>query len=204
MTFYPLGFDVFAARLQETGSTPSCPRGYYPGAPQVCGNPAMFSWIRLAVLVAVLVGAWALPTSAQAHGTGSRWMSGEKTLAVYFHYSTGEPMSWVKVKVFGPGDGQTEFVSARTDRNGKFAFLPDKTGPWRVEASDDEGHKAVADALYALPDVQDSGTHQEILPSSPPEGTEGNPFWMRAVLGMSLILNIFMGMAFMRRKTGRR
>ena len=157
----------------------------------------------LAVLAVVVSGAWAFPTNAQAHGTGLRWLSGEEpAMAVYFHYSTGEPMAWDKIKVYGPGDEKTEFVIARTDRNGKFAFLPDRPGHWRVEASDDEGHKAVAEAEYQ-PMSQTPANPSGVLPQESTQVTAQASLWMRAVFGVSLIFNVSMGLALMRRKMGR-
>ncbi len=159
--------------------------------------------VCVAALFTVLVLAWALPSGARAHGTGTRWLEDERALAVYFHYSTGEPMSWVKVRVFGPGDGKLEFVSARTDRNGRFAFLPDTPGHWRVEALDEQGHRAMAETEFApmadkakgpaavgmAGDGKDGGDRQIALPVT----------W-RAVLGVSLILNGFLAAMLMRRR----
>ena len=200
---HSLGFDVCGARLQETGFRSPCPGSSGRDARQSGGHPVLFTWRRLtslAVLLVVLVVAWALPPSARAHGTGSRWLDGgEPTLAVYFHYSTGEPMSWNKVKVYGPGDEKTEFVASRTDRNGKFAFMPDRPGHWRVEASDDEGHKAVAETEYQPAGRTSASDH--VSSKAGPENGGPGPFWMRVVLGVSLVLNLFVGASFLKRKS---
>lgn len=151
----------------------------------------------------VLALAAALPPSAAAHGVGSRWLEGGPApRAVLFHYSTGEPMAYAKVKVFGPRDDKMEYQSARTDRAGVFAFLPDGPGPWRVEASDDEGHKAVAEV--SVPDAAaPSGTSSEnvSLPKSAPQAIEPRPVWESALLGASLTLNLFTGAALWRGRT---
>lgn len=172
--------------------------------------------MRLTCLALLVLAAWAFPPNAQAHGTGSRLLDGaDPVRALYFHYSSGEPMAWVKIRVYGPGDEKMEFQSARTDKLGRFAFLPDRTGPWRVEASDDEGHKAVAEVAVELPDPgaakagvgQQPGIGTEIqagasspLPQTQAQGREQDPQWMRALLGVSLILNLFAGAALVRRK----
>lgn len=165
--------------------------------------------IRLALLALLMPAAWAFPPNAQAHGTGSRLLDGaDPVRSLYFHYSSGEPMSWVKIKVYGPGDEKMEFQSARTDKLGRFAFLPDRNGPWRVEASDDEGHKAVADITVEPAPVPTGPAHAGTrdpepahpLPQTHAQDREQDPQWMRALLGVSLILNLFMGAALVRRK----
>lgn len=169
--------------------------------------------IRLAFLALLMLAAWAFPPNAQAHGTGSRLLDGSDPVrSLYFHYSSGEPMSWVKIKVYGPGDEKMEFQSARTDKLGRFAFLPDRNGPWRVEASDDEGHKAVAELFVEASPVAggpaQAGTREaepaRLLPQAHAQDREQDPQWMRALLGVSLILNLFTGAALVRRnKAGR-
>jgi nickel transport protein len=109
-------------------------------------------------------------------------------------------MAWNKVRVFGPGDEKTEFVVARTDRNGRFAFLPDRPGLWRVEASDDEGHKAVAETEYR-PAASSGASSAMAAPGSGSYSEGAGPPWMRAVLGVSLVLNLFVGAAFLKRKS---
>ncbi|MBI4804871.1 MAG: hypothetical protein HY795_06520 [Desulfovibrio sp.] len=210
MTNTLLGQGVSGARLQESGSGQACPRGFAPGVRTGRGRPAIDVRIRLVSLAVVLVAAWALPPSARAHGTGSRWLDGgQRALAVYFHYSGGEPMAWNKVKVFGPGDEKTEFVAARTDRNGRFAFLPDRPGLWRVEVADDEGHKAVAETDYhpASPPASQAAPSEAAAPGTGPasgnalpDNARLGPLWLRILLGVSLTLNLFVGAAFLKRK----
>lgn len=170
--------------------------------------------IRLASLALAAAVAWALPPSARAHGTGARLLQpGDTARSVLFHYSSGEPMAWVRIKVFAP-QGPGEFVIARTDPNGIFAFVPDGPGLWRVEAQDDEGHKAVidvhVDASFAAagPESTAAGTpgqtgEPQVLPPEPSHGRERNPLVLRALLGISLIGNLFLGLAFARKRQTR-
>ena len=81
-----------------------------------------------------------LPQTALAHG-----VEGEVTLfsggvVVTATYDTGEPMSYAKVEVYAP-DSKIKFQTGRTDRNGRFAFVPDMPGKWRVIISDGIGHQ---------------------------------------------------------------
>ncbi len=157
--------------------------------------------VRLTIRVAVLAMAWAFPTIAQAHGVGSRWRDdGRNVRAVTFAYVSGEPMAYVKIKVFGPGDEKMEFQNGRADRQGVFAFVPDKPGPWRVEAQDEEGHKAVAETVVA----SETGNSVELL--TPPAGKDkdqGAP-WLRAAFGVSAIFNVFAVIAWLRLAARRR
>ena len=125
-----------------------------------------------------------------AHGTAAHWLDSSKdqTLSIAFSYSTGEPMAAVKINVYGPN--KTKFITAQTDRNGKFAFLPDQPGLWRVEAYDADGHKAVAAKMF-----------QSITTTSK---DPTNYYWLKGLLGLSLILNIFVLIRTIRQRTGRK
>lgn len=144
-------------------------------------------------LTLVLACALALPAIARAHGTGSRWLEGQAApLAVLFHYSTGEPMSWVAAKVYGPGDTAMEYQAAHTDKAGVLAFVPDRPGLWRVEAQDDQGHKAVAE----------TNMDGALARNAQAEGQAGGqaPSPLRsAALGLSILLNISLGLMLWRR-----
>lgn len=130
-------------------------------------------------------------TPAQAHGTGSRWLDGQAApLAVLFHYSTGEPMAWVSARVYGPGDTAMEYQAAHTDKAGVLAFVPDRPGIWRVEAQDDQGHKAVAETTVEadlVRSAQQGGQNQAASPLR------------SAALGVSLLLNLVLGLLLWRR-----
>ncbi len=143
------------------------------------------------VLALVLACALALPAPAQAHGTGSRWLDGQTApLAVLFHYSTGEPMSWVSAKVYGPSDTAMEYQDARTDKAGVLAFVPDRPGPWRVEALDDQGHKAVAETNVDTSLARSAQSDSQAQAASPLRS---------AALGLSILLNISLGLLLWRR-----
>ena len=171
--------------------------------------------IRLISLALAVFVAWALPTSARAHGTGARLLPpSDQVRGVLFHYSSGEPMAWARVKVFAP-EAPGEFLVSRTDPNGTFVFLPDRPGVWRVQAQDDDGHKATLEV--ALPAPSGSGPHADpaasgpgkeaaapqALPPAPPQDREQDPLLWRALLGISLIANLFLGLAFWRKRLSR-
>ena len=77
---------------------------------------------------------------AQAHGVGARSL-GPGAQSVEFYYASGEPMAYVAVRLFAPGDAAVPFVDGRADKLGRFAFLPSEPGAWTARAEDGEGHK---------------------------------------------------------------
>ena len=121
-----------------------------------------------------------LVTSASvfAHGTGYR-SSSLKPVALEFVYSTGETMSYREAKVFSPKDGKFAYQSGRTDENGRFSFVPDVSGKWRVIVRDEEGHQCTAELDVTVNEgVSVPQSHTDLV--------------TRAILGVSIIFNIAM------------
>lgn len=108
-----------------------------------------------------------------------------------FSYSTGEAMSYAKIKLYAP-DGR-EVLSSVSDRNGLAVFVPDETGVWVVAAEDGMGHKA---SLNVTVDEQKNGGAAES--DTPGGGIAKTPKALRVILGLSLLLNIFCVWALLR------
>ncbi len=135
---------------------------------------------------------WFCPQPVAAHGTGCRILSDNKAMTAEFYYSDGEAMSYAGVLVFGPGDEKTEYQNGRTDRNGRFAFYPDKNGTWRIEANDGMGHKAQAAVEVREEKSAETEAEKNISPSHAESGNKGtSSMLLKSVLGLSLIFNIF-------------
>lgn len=138
---------------------------------------------RSKLQILVVVAGMALGSVAAAHGHGTVYqvLEDTPTVAAEFAYADGKPMQYSAVLVFGPDDDEVEHQNGRTDRLGRFAFCPDRSGTWRVEVSDGMGHKVVAEV-----DVQmDSGTaaavgHQGL----------GGSVAAKTVAGLSLLANV--------------
>lgn len=93
-----------------------------------------YRWPTIFFLAVIL-----LPSpSLYAHGVRGEVDAGG--MVVSAQYSTGEPMSYAKVKISAPGAKFT-FQSGRTDRNGRFCFFPDAPGDWEVIVDDEMGHR---------------------------------------------------------------
>ena len=138
------------------------------------------------ILTGLAVLLVSLCSSSYAHGTGYR-QSSMNSIALEFSYSTGEAMSYREARVFSPNDTQYAYQSGRTDESGRFSFIPNVKGEWHVIVRDEEGHQC--EAKLDITDEFISGT--ETASSSPSNGifTE-TELIMRAVLGVSIIMNI--------------
>lgn len=87
----------------------------------------------LAILVAILF-AGALHAHALSHSAQSG-----SAVIVELRYGDGSPFNYEAAEVFRPGETEP-FLTGRTDANGRLAFVPDRTGDWRVRAFSEDGH----------------------------------------------------------------
>ena len=115
-----------------------------------------------------------------AHGVGYR-ESELQAIPLEFFYSTGEKMSYCEASVFSPNDSKFAAQTGRTDEAGRFAFIPDVSGDWRVVVSDGQGHRCEA-VIMVAPSAS--------LRSAPPLTQERQGKTVPALLGVSIIFNI--------------
>ncbi len=83
----------------------------------------------LALLRVMPVSAHAIHATADTGG-----------VVVSASFADDAPAVGLFVSVFAPGESE-RFVSGKTDRNGCFAFMPDKSGDWDVLVYDRMGHR---------------------------------------------------------------
>jgi len=117
-----------------------------------------------------------LPVQIEAHGVEGRIESGGVVVAA--SYQGGEVMSHARVTVQAPDSGKT-YQKGNTDRNGRFAFAPDKPGTWRLVIADDMGHR------LDFPVVVEAN-HLGVKTSQPAASSLGTA--VKAFFGVSLIL----------------
>ena len=113
-----------------------------------------------------------------AHGVGFREIS-MKSVSLEFFYSTGEKMSYCDAKVFSPNDSKFAVQSGRTDEQGRFSFIPDTEGEWKIIVNDAQGHQCEAKIKISEDKIVESN---EI-------SFENSEIFFRALLGVSLIFN---------------
>lgn len=126
---------------------------------------------------------------AFAHGVGYR-DAGLKAVALEFFYSTGEKMSYREARVYSPADDKFAVQSGRTDEQGRFAFVPDVSGDWRVIVRDEEGHQC--EAVITIAQEFLDGTEQQQIAPEHEAVPQGMDLVIRALLGVSIIFNIAM------------
>lgn len=111
---------------------------------------------------------------------------------------------------------KAEYQNGRTDASGRFSFVPDAPGKWTVVMTDGQGHRGEAVIDYSPPLPEAAGTSEQMEQSalraqtgtpspgiSPKPGAipakvanhtqnslQGLPNTLKAVLGLSLLLNI--------------
>jgi len=128
------------------------------------------------VILATIAPAW-------GHGTEGFTEKAEGAL-VSAGYDDGEPMSYAEVEIIGPVS-DTPFQKGRTDRNGRFMFLPDRKGLWQIVIKDGMGHRLALE--WEITDLKGDikavkPTEPRFLKSSRPQGI---------IMGMSIIFGLF-------------
>lgn len=165
----------------------------------------------LVLAAAILV--LCMTVRAQAHGvTMTTRLLDDDIVVTFAKYSTGEPMAYAEVTVYAPGKDDVAYQNGNADSQGRFAFLPTSHGAWRIVVNDGMGHRA-----ETMVDVEqggspdgigaDQGTKKEpgtaaeiVTASSTQTAVAVAPRWMGAALGISIILNVFLVLSYIRRR----
>ncbi len=108
-------------------------------------------------------------------------------------YDGGEPMSYAAVEITRKGE-DLPFQTGRTDRNGCFAFTPDKPGTWQIVVKDGMGHRLSVnreiDKIHALAENTAS-----LNPAEQGEKTGSLSRLEKALAGIAIIFGLS-GLAF--------
>lgn len=107
---------------------------------------------------------------------------------VELRYGDDSPFSYESAEVYRPGE-TVPFLAGRTDANGRLAFVPDRSGDWRVRAFSEDGHGGD----FTVAAVAESGT------SAPSAG-------LSTVAGLTVGVSILFGLfglwsLFLRKKS---
>ncbi|GMO46126.1 MAG: hypothetical protein Ta2G_01180 [Termitinemataceae bacterium] len=152
----------------------------------LCGGRPRNAPMLLALLL--------LPVFVYAHGVEVDDVTAEGLTVhtVQFRYSTGEPMSFAKIKIYPPStaDKNVESLVSISDRNGIFSFVPDEEGTWRIDIEDGMGHSgsiSVATNVSEKSSTNVSAINKKLLRA------------LTAILGLSLVLNFFTAWYFVMR-----
>lgn len=131
---------------------------------------------------------------AAAHALYAADTRHEGLVLVQFAYAGGERPTYARVEVYSPSDDKVEFQNGRTDAQGRFAFMPDAPGRWRIIMADNMGHRVE----HTVEVKAMAGA------SSPANGTAAGPggfsLPLRLLLGLSLLANMALAATALRRK----
>jgi nickel transport protein len=142
-----------------------------------------------AFLIVLVTGA-----TAEAHGTDYRLLDPESAIVVEFIYADNMPMSYAEILVYSPENDRIEYQNGRTDINGRFAFYPEISGRWSIQADDGTGH--LQRVLIEIdPNITDETGMGSVSGRSNSNGHHQTlPRTWGIVLGISLIFNLFLGL----------
>ena len=149
----------------------------------------------IALTALLLFGA----AQAQAHALYAAHSWQGTVALVQFAYAGGQVPTYAKVEVYGPADANVECQNGRTDAQGRFAFMPDTPGQWRIIMADNMGHR-VEHAVHASAGqgaAQSQGKPSAAVASP---GVGGFTLPLRILLGLSLLANMALGAAALRRR----
>ena len=127
---------------------------------------------RLGLLALVGLSASAHDLVLTAERTGA-------AVVIRAAYAGTEPCPFAATEIFSPAAAKTEYQNGRTDRTGRFAFVPDQPGNWRVVVDDELGHRVELTVPVA------EGATLAV------SGTQ--PVWQKALTGAALILGLMGG-----------
>ena len=134
----------------------------------------------IALTALLLFGA----AQAQAHALYAAHSWQGTVALVQFAYAGGQVPTYAKVEVYSPADAKVEFQNGRTDAQGRFAFMPDTPGQWRIIMADNMGHRVVHETTVA----ENGGAAPTADAATDAWGRFATP--LRALLGVSLLLNL--------------
>ena len=169
----------------------------------------------IALTALLLFGA----AQAQAHALYAAHSWQGTVALVQFAYAGGDVPTYAKVEVYSPADSKVEFQNGRTDAQGRFAFMPDAQGQWRIIMADNMGHRVehAVDVSPAQGSAQGAtregaqetaqGIAQGAAPNTDKPATTGATpgvgefsVPLRVLLGLSLLANMALGAAVLRRR----
>ena len=158
-------------------------------------------------MAAIVLGALLslVASQAQAHALYAAHTWQGAVALVQFAYAGGEQPTYAKVEVYSPADSKVEFQNGRTDAQGRFAFMPDAPGQWRIIMADNMGHRVEhAVEVSADPTAQQAAAQNaDNAASGPTPGVGGFSIPLRILLGLSLLANMALIAAALRRRQKR-
>lgn len=146
-----------------------------------------------AICLAALLLMVGTAAQAPAHALYAADTRHDGVVLVQFAYSSGEQPTYAKVEVYSPADDKVEFQNGRTDAQGRFAFMPDTPGRWRIIMADNMGHRVEHP-------VEIAATGSSTAGNASAAGPGGFSLSLRILLGLSLLANMALAVAMLHRR----
>jgi nickel transport protein len=146
--------------------------------------------MRKCFLMLVLVS---IAASVSAHGVNIAVRMEPPAVVVEAAYSGGEVLSNARFEIYAPDSETVSFQNGQTDANGMFAFLPDKSGQWKIVVDDGLGHRKTQDIDVNADFFQaENADGREIQTQDEAGDVESNslPMAYKIVLGLCLIFGL--------------
>jgi len=148
--------------------------------------------LRLTVIAAALVAVFGA-ASLSGHGLEIEVRMTPPAVVVRAAYADAESAAYAAVKIYGPGETRAEYQIGNADASGRFAFIPDRAGDWRLVVDDELGHRRER-TIPVDEDFLKAAARMSEDPAAPPAGggriPSGSqpPLAVRALVGVALIL----------------
>lgn len=137
----------------------------------------------------VMAAGLMLPAAvASAHGVAHQ-VERARAVTVTFTYPDGAPLAFADFQVHGPQDPRPA-AAGLTDRAGRVVFLPDRPGAWTVRVTTVDGHGAEVALDIPADDLAAARPGRPASAEGAGPATVSDARWLRALLGVALILVI--------------
>jgi nickel transport protein len=125
-----------------------------------------------------------------SYGHSINYQVQEKGVAVRAFYSEKDPSSYSQYEIWGPGDKEDlPHQTGRTDKNGFLAFVPDRSGNWKIRlwGESSHGYHGFTVDVQVDKDLNLEGFSKPLLATH-----------TKLITGLSLIFGIFGIYAFLK------
>lgn len=141
--------------------------------------------------VVILIAVFTLLTlRGNAHGVVTDVKMTGSAVIVTSSYSPSEPLVDAVVTLYSPANPQEIWQNGRTDKNGRFAFLPETAGDWTFSVDDQKGHRGKI--TIPVPDQivnqADAGTPGSVSGEQMKESGVSQVY--KVIIGLSLIFGL--------------
>ncbi|HOE96737.1 MAG TPA: hypothetical protein PLS90_07520 [Candidatus Sumerlaeota bacterium] len=140
-------------------------------------------------------GVWSIAICAAAHGLHLSVDVRADHVRIAGAYENGTPLAGATVAIFAP-QREEPYQEGRTDPAGRFAFIPDAGGRWRIRLDDSSGH-----VLERQVDIPAAGSPAASGPAAPPSPA-ANFHTFGLLVGVGLLAGIS-ALAFWRTSTSK-